>query len=41
MCVYHVCAVPKEARRGHQIPWSYRQLWGAMWALGTELWLLC
>jgi hypothetical protein len=25
--VYHMCAVPTEARRGHQIPWNCSRLW--------------
>ena len=38
-CVY---AVPEEARRGHQIQWSwsYRQLCADRWVVGTEL-ILC
>jgi hypothetical protein len=24
--VYHMCAVPTEARRGHQIPWNCSRL---------------
>lgn len=36
MCAYicHVSAVPKEVRRGHQIPssWNYRWLW-AVWCV--------
>lgn len=33
-----VCAVPEEARRGHQFLWNwdYRQLLADMWVLGTE-----
>ena len=36
---YHVCAVPSEVRRGHQIPcsWSYSWLWAAMWVLRSDL----
>lgn len=36
--LYLVGTVPVEVRRGHWVPrnWSYRQLWGAMWVLGTE-----
>ena len=38
MFVYHVHAVPTEARRGCQISWNcyYRQLWVAMSLLGTK-----
>lgn len=39
VCVPLVCLVPVEVRRGHQTfwNWSYRQLWVAMFALGTKL----
>lgn len=38
MSVYHVCTVPKETRRGHQIPWdwSYRRLLAIMWVRGIR-----
>lgn len=37
--LYHMNAVPKEARRGRHIPlkWSYRWLSVDMWAMGIEL----
>lgn len=36
VCVFAhcVCAVSVKARRGHKIPWPYKQLWVAMWLLG-------
>lgn len=32
------CLVPKEASRGHQVPWNWkdRQLQAAAWMLGTK-----
>jgi hypothetical protein len=38
MTMYHMCAVPVEARRGHPIPWKWssKHLWATMWVLGTE-----
>ena len=38
-CAPHVWLVPKEAGKGHWIPWycSYRWLWATMWVLRTEL----
>lgn len=38
MHVYHTCAVPVEARRGHQssCSYSYRWLWATMLVLGTK-----
>lgn len=41
---YVVGSVPVEARRGHQMPWSWRHRWlgAAMWIQGTEPgWILC
>lgn len=41
MCVCvphcHTCAVPMKVIGGHEIAWSYRQLW----VLGSELKMLC
>lgn len=39
LSVQSPCLVPKEARRGRQIPWNWscRWLW-TMWVLGIELW---
>lgn len=42
-CMYvyvpHTFQVPKEARRGHQLPWNWssKGLWPIMWILGAEL----
>lgn len=35
MYVCHLCEVPTEARRWHQISWN-RQFWAFMWVLGIE-----
>ena len=42
MTIFHVHAVPIEAKRGHQMPlWNYMQ--HLLWVLETELrtWVLC
>jgi hypothetical protein len=36
MFVHHMCAVPTEARRGHQLPWSKNQLHNTKQVLGIE-----
>lgn len=42
ICVSHVCLEPMEVIRGHQIPWSYIQLYtdtrlqAALWVLGIK-----
>lgn len=38
MSMHHLCAMSKEARRGHQIPWSWSCRWlsATMWVLGIE-----
>lgn len=38
MYMYHVCLVSSEVRRRCWIPWNWnqRQLWAAMWMLGTR-----
>jgi hypothetical protein len=39
-CVPHPFLVPKEYRRGYQMPWnwSYKQLWATMWMMEIEYW---
>lgn len=34
MCPIH--AVPKDAKRGHQIPWTWSYRWGQNWGLVEE-----
>lgn len=39
VCVPQTFPVPKEARRGHQLPWNWssKGLWPITWVLGAEL----
>lgn len=38
VCAPCMCLMLKEARRGRQILWSYRQVWATMWELGIKAW---